>query len=104
MSRTIRRKASKARYEQAWNNYYEHTRNWYRKRFPGKTDAEIVHVLDVHYHCDNHPGEWNPPSGFGRWLSKKVKNDNRLKLIKCLRTDEEFVEIPLKKDSGYSYF
>ena len=104
MSRTYRRKSSKSHAENAWKTYTEFTRNWYRNRNPGRTDEEIIHLRDVEYHCDNHPGEWSPPSGYGKALNRKVKRDNRLNLIRCLRNDEEFVEIPLKKDSGHDYF
>lgn len=104
MARTYRRKNNKSHTAESWNSYNECVRNWYRRRYPGKTDKEIIHLKDVEYHCDNHPGEWNPPSGYSRWLNKKVKNKNRLKLIRVLRTGEEFVEIPIKRDSGYQYF
>jgi hypothetical protein len=104
MARTYRRKNRKSQFVEAWNSYSEHIRNWYRDRNPGKTDKEIIHLHEVEYHCDNHPGEWSPTSAFNKGLYIKVKNKNRLNLIRCLRTEDEFVEIPLKRDSGYQYF
>lgn len=104
MSRTYRRKHKKSHTAESWNSYSECVRNWYRDRYPGKTDEEIIHLQDVKYHCDNHPGEWSPTSAFNKGLHTKVKNKNRLNLIRCLRTGDEFVEIPMKRDSGYQFF
>jgi hypothetical protein len=104
MARTYRRKQETSPFPKYWGELTEGLRDWYRERNPGLTDEEIVRKKCVEYHVDNHPGQWNPPSGFGKALNKKVKRDNRLNLIRCLRNDEEFIEIPLKKDSGERYF
>lgn len=104
MARTYRRKKASSPFPAYWRETSECVKDWYRKRHPGLTDEEIVRKKCVEYHSENHPGEWNPPSGFGKALNKKVKRDNRLNLICCLRYDEEFVEIPLKRDSGHDYF
>lgn len=104
MSRTYRRKKATPKFPDYWRETAEWHKDWYRKRNPGLTDEEIVRKRCVEYHADNHSGEWNPPSYFGKKLNKKVKRDNRLNLIRCLRIDEEFVEIPLKRDSGHDYF
>jgi hypothetical protein len=104
MARTYRRKKASSPFPDYWRELDERVRDWYRKRHPGLTDEEIVRKKCVEYHAENHPGQWNPPSGFGRALNRKVKRDNRLNLIRCLRYDEEFVEIPVKRDSGHDYF
>ena len=104
MARTYRRKKASSPFPDYWRELDERIRDWYRKRHPGLTDEEIVRKRCVEYHADNHPGEWNPPSYYGRGLDKMVKRKNRLNLIRCLRNDEELVEILSKKDSGERYF
>lgn len=104
MSRTFRRKNKKSHTARLWNSYSESVRNWLRKRYPGKTDKEIIHLEDVDYHSDNRPGKWSPTSAFNKMLHTRVKNENRLNLIRCLRTGDEFVEVPMKRDSGYQFF
>jgi len=104
MARTYRRKQATPPFLKYWGETTEWHRDWYRKRHPGLSDDEIVRKKCVEYHSENHPGQWNPPSGFGKALNRKVKRDNRLNLIRCLRYDDEFVEIPLKRDSGHDYF
>jgi hypothetical protein len=104
MARTYRRKKASSPFPKYWGELTEGLRDWYRERNPGLTDEDIVRSKCVEYHADNHPGQWNPPSGFGKALNKKVKRDNRLNLIRCLRNDEEFIEIPVKRDSGHDYF
>lgn len=104
MARTYRRKNGTPPFPQYWRECNERIRDWYRDRNPGLTDEEIVRKECVGYHADNHPGWWSPPSYWGKGLNKKIKRKNRLNLIRCLCNDEEFVEIPLKKDSGYDYF
>ena len=104
MARTYRRKQATPPFPKYWGETTEWHRDWYRKRNPGLTDEEIVRRKCIEYHSDNHSGQWNPPSDFGKELNRKIKRDNRLNLIRCLRNDEEFVEIPLKKDSGHDYF
>lgn len=104
MSRTYRRNRRKSPIAESWNSYSESVREWYRQRYIGKTDEEILHLQDVEYHCDNHPGEWSPTSAFNKGLHIRTKNKNRLDLIRCLRTGDEFVETPFKRDSGFQFF
>lgn len=104
MARTYRRKHGTPPFPQYWRRMSERLRDWYRERSPGLTDEQIVRLECVEYHADNHSGEWNTPSYYGKGLNKMVKRKNRLNLIRCLRNDEEFVEILSKKDSGERYF
>lgn len=104
MARTYRRKKSTSPFPDYWRETTEGIRDWYRERNPGLTDEQIVRLECVEYHAENHPGEWSPPSYYGKGLNKLVKRKNRLNLIRCLRNDEEFVEILSKKDSGERYF
>ena len=104
MARTYRRKKASSPFPDYWRELDECIRDWYRKRHHGMTDEEIVRKKCVEYHKENHPGEWNVPGGYGKWLNKKVKNRNRLTLIRDLRNDGEFDMIPIKKDSGWQYW
>ena len=104
MSRTYRRKNTKAPIKTDWCGYGEFLRRYYRDKYPHLNDEEIIKREAVEYHKENHPGEWNVPGGYGKWLNKKVKNRNRLTLIRDLRNDGEFDMIPIKKDSGWQYW
>lgn len=106
MSRTFRRKKIKSDTVKDWNQYSPLVKEWFQEnKYPFlKTVEAILKMEESKYHRDNQSGEWSAPNYFGKGLNKQVKHHNKLNLIRSLREETDFIEIPLKKDSGYDYW
>lgn len=105
MSRTFRRSNA------LWMDYYRRCPDedlegrWFRKRYGTLTPDEIRKRLQNEFLSDKASrGRYNAPHRYRRYLDKSAKMKNRMALYRTIMTDEEFTEIPVKRNANWYYF
>jgi hypothetical protein len=98
MSKTYRRKGFHSWFTNYPSQVDDFWKSYYYKR-PEMSDKEFLALQESEYHRDNHSGVYT----FRNNLNKKTSKKNRLRLIQCLTTGDDFEPIPFKRDPGYQY-